>query len=124
MKKILLFILLPVFLTSLGEVALKNTINHLHLTMSPSAIPFIMFNPFVILSIFSIVFGGVLWLVGMSKFELSFMYPFLVLNYVFIILGSVFFLHEKVHLYTLVAVLFIVCGLILISRSKYTETKE
>lgn len=124
MKKIIVFIFFPILLTSLGELALKNTINQMHLKVTLFSIPQIIFNPFVLLSISCIVIGGILWLVGMSKFELSFMYPFLVLNYVLIILGSIFFLHEIVTIYTYVAIFFIVCGLILISRSKYSETHE
>lgn len=120
--KVLLFILLPVGLTSFGEINLKNAINNMHLTLSIQALPQIIVNPFFILSVACIIVGGVLWLVGMSKFELSFMYPFLTLNYLFIIVGSIAYLKETVSIHTYIAVFLIALGLILISRSKYSET--
>jgi len=122
-KKLFFFILIPILLTSFGEVNLKNTVNNLHLEFTLSALPHIVFHPLVWLSVLCIIAGGVLWLVGMSKFELSFMYPFLTLNYVLIILGSIFVLKEKIQFHTIMAIFFIVLGLILISRSKYFEAQ-
>jgi drug/metabolite transporter (DMT)-like permease len=84
-------------------------------------VPSLVFNFSVIFSIFCIIAGGLLWIIGMSKYELSFMYPFLTLNYLLIILGSVFLLHEKVSIFTYLAIFFIVTGLVIISRSKYAE---
>ena len=65
--------------------------------------------------------GGILWLVAMSKFELSFIYPFMSLNYVVIIIGSQLLLNESVSLSRYIAVGFIGVGLFFISRSPYSE---
>ncbi|MFA5878752.1 MAG: hypothetical protein WC860_01105 [Candidatus Margulisiibacteriota bacterium] len=116
------YILAPILLTSTGELFLKHNINNMHLALNPGTIFLIVANPFVLLSILFIIFAGVLWIVGLSKFQLSFMYPFLTLNYVLITTGSIIYLKEKVSLYTVLAILFIMIGLIFISRSSHSET--
>jgi len=62
-----------------------------------------------------------LWLIAMSKFELSYIYPFLSLNYVIILVGSQLLLGESVSLLRYGSVLLIVIGLVIISRSPYFE---
>ncbi|NQY74752.1 MAG: hypothetical protein HRT90_08330 [Candidatus Margulisbacteria bacterium] len=124
MKKVFFFILLPICLTVLGEVLLKISLNALSNTLSFSSALGIMTNPFVLLSILIIILGGLLWLVGMSKFELSFMYPFLSINYILIMLGSAFILNESISIYRLISTGFIITGLIFITRSPYSEEHE
>jgi drug/metabolite transporter (DMT)-like permease len=68
-----------------------------------------------------ITLGGVLWLVAMSKYELSFIYPYLSINYISVLLGSQWVLHESVGWSRYVSVIFIVIGLVLISRSPHSE---
>jgi uncharacterized membrane protein len=148
MNKILLFILLPVLLTVSGEFLLKATINHqmtkdfqyecansASLIVQKSEIGVaeklvgigvqikkFVSNPLIVLAALLIVIGGILWVVAMSKFELSFIYPFLSLNYIVIIIGSALFLGEKVTLTRYLSVVLISIGLIIISRSPYSES--
>ena len=61
-------------------------------------------------------------MVAMSKFELSFLYPFMSLNYVIIVISADFILKEDVSLYRYVAIVFIMIGLAIISRSPYSES--
>ncbi|MGE4170489.1 MAG: hypothetical protein AB7F28_07205 [Candidatus Margulisiibacteriota bacterium] len=150
MKKILIFILLPIFMTVLGELMLKHSLNKmgvaipaetvavwvdrvhpivpqipmawiskaieggLHLAILASHLP-------VVLSLLTIVVGGVLWLIAMSKFEISFLYPFLSINYLVILAGSALFLGEKVSLYRCISATLIVIGLVIMSRSPNRE---
>ena len=120
-KKISIFILLPVLVTTLGEFLLKSTINSIH--FDPSIVSytdklllhFFPSTPFaaeiashlrhfelisthlgVLGAIACIIIGGLLWIVAMSKFELSFLYPFLSINYVLVIVGSQWLLGEAV----------------------------
>jgi drug/metabolite transporter (DMT)-like permease len=126
LKKITLFILFPVILTTLGEFCLKHAINQLSLDAADSVSLIqhaftILGNPGVLAGLFCILCGGFLWVLAMSKFELSFLYPFLSINYIIIILGSHFFLKEEVSLYRYVSIVLITIGLIFISRSPYSE---
>ena len=129
MKKIKIFnflayIITPILLTSCGELFLKHNINKLHLTVGFTALLEIISKPLILLSLSLIVLGALLWLIAMSKFELSFMYPFLTLNYIFISIGSIIYLKEKVSLFTIIAILFIMLGLFFISRTTYSETSK
>ena len=142
LKKLLLYTVLPIFLTSVGEFMLKAAINSMSLngefsvnrdiiasapqhvlttvlyyvfyTLKP-----ILSDPLILLALFCILGGGFVWLVAMSKYELSFLYPFLSLNYLVIVFGSKIFLGEEVSFIRWISVLFIIGGLIIISRSPY-----
>jgi drug/metabolite transporter (DMT)-like permease len=133
MKKILIFIILPVFLTTAGELMLKHAINMQApmLTVQDGSLfsfinsvvqPFL--DPFVLACIIAIVSGGALWVIAMSKFELSFLYPFLSINYAAIIIGSQPILGETVSLFRYLSVVFIIMGLVFISRSPYSDNQE
>ena len=117
-KNKLLFIFLPVALTTIGEFFLKFTLNSMHNT----SIVHVFLNPWILLGLGSIFVGGVLWLVAMSKFELSFIYPFLSINYVAIVIGSQWILGEEVSLYRYLSIVLIIAGLIFISRSPFSES--
>lgn len=127
-RKFILFIIIPVILTSGGEFVLKHAVNTQSettsiSTMSKSNIDFLasatvlLENPAIILAFCMIITGGILWLVAMSHFELSFLYPFQSLNLLVVVVGSQVFLGEAVSLYRYIAVLLIMGGLIVISRS-------
>ena len=68
--------------------------------------------------------ASILWIVGMSKFQLSFMYPFMSLNYILIIIGSEFLLKEDVQMNRYISIILILIGLIIISRSQHIKIKE
>ncbi|MFC1753339.1 hypothetical protein ACFL96_08100 [Thermoproteota archaeon] len=151
-KKIIIFILFPVFLTTFGEFILKSTINtydsnhkdqkiivyNNFLCRAPrihAALPdrllavsleslALMSHPKIALAVSCIFLGGLLWLLAMSKFELSFLYPFLSINYLAIIVGSQLMLGEDVSIFRYFSVFFIIIGLVLISRSPYSEDKK
>ena len=111
------FVLLPVLLTSFGELLLKGTLN---VQVAELSLGQTFMNPFVILSYVMILTGGILWLVAMSKYELSFLYPFLSLNFLIILVGAQYILNEQPDISRYVAAVLIVIGLIFISKSKYS----
>ncbi len=147
MRSLITFVLLPILCNSFGELLLKYRLNSLQIDGVPaymdhlrelfflffdgplssymaytlSVMLGILFDPIVMLSVGTIFFGTVLWLVAMSKFELSYIYPFLSLNYVIILIGSQWVLGESVSLLRYGSVLLIVIGLVIISRSPYFE---
>jgi drug/metabolite transporter (DMT)-like permease len=149
MKKILIFIVFPILLTTFGEFVLKSTINDSQTAVlnakTPAVITSVIYsipipkkaanllqttfttllfyitNSKIMFSTICILIGGILWLVALSKFELSFLYPFLSINYIFIILGSKFLLHENVGFFRYLSAVLIIIGLIIISQSPYSE---
>ena len=123
-KHHLLFIFTPISCGVLGEFLMKIAVNNQPISGDLSGIIQFITTPQLILGMSCIIGGGVLWIIGLSKFELSYAYPFLSLNYIIILLGSALFLSEKVAINRLIAMLFIIVGLIIISRSPNSETEE
>ncbi len=74
-------------------------------------------SPLIIFGI-AIYFASILlWLYALTIVELSYAYPFLALSYIFVILGSWYFLGEAVSMLRLVGVLIIVLGVLVVARS-------
>jgi len=124
MMQILTFILLPIILTVVGEFLLKVSVTDLTIGFNLVSLLAIVSNPGIMIGVSFVIISAILWIVGMSKFQLSFMYPFLSLNYVIIIVGSEFFLKEDVNINRYISILLIIIGLVIISRSQNTKLEE
>jgi len=107
-----------------GEFLLKIAVDGQAIGFDMASLQRILFSLPIIGGVALISVSAILWIVGMSKFQLSFMYPFLSLNYVIIIVGSEFFLNEDVQLNRYLSILFIIIGLVIISRSPHVKIKE
>jgi multidrug transporter EmrE-like cation transporter len=148
-RKLFLFIFIPILLTTFGEFVLKHTINtqetkietsqlsnnvsailnlseqnNEKLTAIVSVFKSCISSPKIILATVCIISGGILWLIAMSKFELSFLYPFLSINYICIIIGSQLLLKEEVSIFRYFSIVLIIIGLIIISKSPYSESHQ
>ena len=77
----------------------------------------IFLNPFVFLGFFSFALSSILWLVVLSRFELSFVYPLVSLAYIAVAIISLFFFKENVTLIRWVGIFTICLGVFFISRS-------
>jgi len=60
--------------------------------------------------------AAVVWLVVLSRFDLSFAYPFLALTYVLVPLAAKIFLHEEIPLGRWAGIGIIVLGIIVLAR--------
>lgn len=77
----------------------------------------LLLDPWVI-SVFVAAFGASLtWAVALTRFELSFAYPFMALSFVLVLLFGAAFLSESMTAAKLIGVLLIVLGLIVGSRA-------
>ncbi|MGC6367177.1 MAG: hypothetical protein ACON35_04175 [Candidatus Marinamargulisbacteria bacterium] len=123
MKQKFLFIILPILLTVIGEFLLKTSVDGVSMAFSLDSLRFILTSPGVVFGVGFIVLSALLWIVGMSQFQLSFMYPFLSLNYVIIIVGSEFLLNEDVQWNRYVSIVLIMIGLVIISRSQHSKVR-
>jgi len=77
----------------------------------------IFLNPFVLTGMFLYFAASLLWLIVLSRIDLSFAYPLLSVGYIFIVLYSDLILKEDVSLVRWIGVVTICLGVILISRS-------
>ncbi|MCX5750175.1 MAG: EamA family transporter [Candidatus Saganbacteria bacterium] len=77
----------------------------------------IIFNPFVFMGLSCFAFSSVLWLVILSRFQLSFVYPMVSMAYVAVAILSLFFFKESVTWVRWMGIFTICLGVFLISRS-------
>ena len=76
-----------------------------------------LFNPYIILSIIFTLLSGLSWMIAMTKFDISYAYPFTTLGYVLILIFSALLFKENIDIYKLVGISLIIFGIILTSKS-------
>ena len=76
----------------------------------------LLLNPWVLSGIVSTFLAGVSWMLAMTKFEISYAYPFVSLNYI-LVLGAGFLLfNESINAAKLAGSALVVLGVIVIAR--------
>lgn len=122
MLKNYLLILLTVCISVVAQTFLKTgmrqigEIESLPLSLIPSLAFKMGANTFVIIGLSLYVVGTFFWLVLLSRLDLSFLYPFGALQYLFIFLISYFIFGEDIKLARVVGVAIILIGIYLISK--------
>ncbi|MFH1541519.1 MAG: 4-amino-4-deoxy-L-arabinose transferase [bacterium] len=76
-----------------------------------------LLNPYVFSGIACFGFSAMTWLVVLSKFELSFVYPLVSVAYILVAIASMVFFQETVPMIRWLGIAVIVFGVFLISRS-------
>ncbi|WP_368487626.1 SMR family transporter [Clostridium sp. BJN0013] len=114
-------ILMSVFLGAMGQVLVKYGAANLELSFTikyliPSIFNILKNMP-VMLGIISYGLSFLLWIKILSKVELSYAYPMVSLGYVITMLFSYFVFKENISFVRILGVVFIIFGVILISRS-------
>ena len=77
----------------------------------------IILNPFVFAGLFLFGISAVIWLIVLSRLELSFVYPMVSIAYIIVAIASFFFFGEKVTYIRWIGILTICLGVFFISRS-------
>ena len=72
----------------------------------------LVFNPWVISSLCCAFLAFLCWMAAMTKFELSYAYPFMSLSFIFVLVLSGFFFHEAITLPKLLGILLIMSGIV------------
>ena len=54
-----------------------------------------LINPYIILALTFTVLAGVSWMIAMTKFELSYAYPFTIFSLIFVTMFLLFFLKSR-----------------------------
>ena len=75
-----------------------------------------LFNPYIMLSLILTLLAGVTWMIAMTKFDISYAYPFTTLGFVFVFVFSVILFGEVINWYKVIGLGFIILGLIISSR--------
>lgn len=77
----------------------------------------LVFDPFIFSGFASAFIASFFWMVAMTKFELSYAYPFMSGAFVLVFILSVIFFNEVVTWQKILGLTFIVIGIIITSKS-------
>jgi uncharacterized membrane protein len=116
-----IYIIATLLLTAYGQLILKWRLNFL------GAIPsgfknqvsyfFTALTDIYILSSFAAAFlASLTWMAALTRFNLSFAYPFMSLSFVIVLFLGAVFLHEPLKITSIAGVLLIIAGLYIASR--------
>ena len=116
-----IYIFLTIFFTVYGQIIIKWQVN------SAGALPVeaiekisfilrLLLNPWILSGLFSAFLASLTWMAAMTKFDLSYAYPFMSLSFIIVSLSSLVFFNESMSLSRLIGLSFIVLGIIVINR--------
>ena len=117
-----LFIFATVFFTVYSQVVMRWQVNNagdLPADFSNKLVfvAQLLIKPWVISGIFSTFLAGVSWMLAMTKFELSYAFPFMGLNYILIMCAGGILFNESITLARIVGAAIVVLGLVITSRN-------
>ena len=114
-------ILTGVFLNAVAQLALKQGAGRLgDLAFSwNNVIPIgiqVIFNPWIFLGLFLYGVSVVLWILALSRVEVSFAYPLLSIGYILVAIAGYFLFNEPLSMSKIFGILLIIAGVIFLSR--------
>jgi len=117
-----LYILGCVFFTVYGQLILKWRMNQQQPLPEGAfekvfeLIKLIIFDPFILSGFVSAFLASLFWMAAMTKFSLSFAYPFMSSAFVIVMFLSVFIFGETLNLYKIAGTGLIVAGIVVLSQ--------
>ncbi len=123
MAKSLFLIFFAIILGLGGQLSLKTGMNRIgiidtiDLSNILSLIGKVVLSPIILFGLGLYVVGFFVWLIVLSRVDLSFAYPMISLNYVLVVFFSWLVLGEHLDLTRLIGVLVICSGVVILSRS-------
>jgi drug/metabolite transporter (DMT)-like permease len=121
MRTSLLLIFTSIFMGVIGQILLKTGMSKIgYISIKYSDIiqnvlkAFV--SPYILVGILSYLLSMILWLIILSRVELSFAYPMVSAGYVFVIVLSYFILHENISLLRLIGAIMISVGILFIAK--------
>jgi len=110
-----------IFFSVIGQLLLKHGMNKtgkIYLTKDPAGSVIKMIkNKFVVLGFLSYAISSAIWLIVLSRLELSLAYPIVSSSYIFIAIFSKVFFKEKIPILRWISMVIIIIGIILLSNS-------
>lgn len=74
-------------------------------------------DPFIFSGFISAFLASMCWMAAMTKFELSYAYPFMGLTFILVSVFGILFMGESFNLYKVLGLLLIVSGIIITARA-------
>ncbi len=115
------FIALTVLLTVFGQLVIKWQVS-LAGPMPPDATQKIWFlaallvKPWILSGFAAAFLASIAWMAAMTKFQLSYAYPFMSLNFVLVLGLSAWLFHEPLTAPKLIGLVFIIIGIVVSSH--------
>ncbi|PRM91368.1 hypothetical protein CJ672_09640 [Arcobacter cryaerophilus gv. occultus] len=112
-----------IFFTVYGQLILKWRMSTIGISLPNEFLDKIfflfklVFDPFIFSGFASAFIASFFWMAAMTKFELSYAYPFMSGAFVFVFILSVLFFNEIVTWQKILGLTFIVIGIFITSRS-------
>lgn len=119
----ILYILLTVLLTVYGQLVVKWQVARAGSLPAGfgTRIVFLLrllANPWVLSGLGAALLAALSWMAALTRFDLSFAYPFMGLAFVLVLVFSALFFGEPLTLAKVVGLLLVIAGLIVTSRSR------
>lgn len=113
------FVVFSTIFAIAGQLLLKRGMSSIgqSSTSGTAMIKHIILSPWVVGGLVVYGIGVINWLLALSSFELSYIYPFASLTYIGIIIGSYFIFRERVTLMRLMGIAVIIAGVIISGQS-------
>ena len=111
-----------IFFTVYGQIVLKWRINDVgsmpdNFAEKISFLAHLLFDPWIFSGFVSAFIASFFWMATMTKFEISYAYPFMSSAFVLVFLLSVIFFQEAVTVQKIAGLVLIVVGIVLTSSS-------
>lgn len=115
------YIFLTVLLTVYGQIVIKWQVNSagsfpINLSEKFSFLIQLLLNPWVISSFTCAFLASLSWMIAMTKFPLSYAYPFVSLTFVLTIICASIFFREVISMPKLIGMAAIITGIIIGSK--------
>ncbi|MBX3086398.1 MAG: hypothetical protein KF716_32475 [Anaerolineae bacterium] len=116
-----LFILATIVFTAYGQLVMKWQASQLGTLPAdtPGRIQYVihlLLNPWIISVLVSALLGMFSWMGALSRFRLSYAYPFYSLTFVVVFLASAVLFHESITLNKSIGMILLVAGIIFIGQ--------
>lgn len=76
----------------------------------------LLLNPWIVSGIVATFLAGVSWMLAMTKFEISYAYPFVALNYILVLVAGFFLFNELINATKVIGSILVIAGVIVIAR--------
>lgn len=117
-----IYIVITIALTVYGQLIIKSQLAGSGPLPDPPAAKLIfllrlLLNPWILSGLGAAFIAAIAWMAALSRFDLSFAYPFMSLSFIIVALASAFLFGEPLTWPKLVGMALVIVGLVISSRS-------
>ena len=76
-----------------------------------------LFDPYIIISLILTLLAGLAWMIAMTKFDISYAYPFTMFGFVLVLILSAFLFNEPITWHKIIGLVLIMLGILVSSQS-------